>query len=69
MKKGNTLQLTAYVTPHNATFPEIVWSCSNINVTVNQTGLVTALKSGTATIYSTSVSNNKCLGTCTLTIL
>jgi uncharacterized protein YjdB len=69
MKNGNKLQLTAYVTPHNATFPEIIWTCSNINVSVNQTGLVTALQSGTSTVYATSVSNNKCLGTCTLTVL
>jgi hypothetical protein len=69
MKKGNKLQLTAYVTPDNASFPEIVWSCSNKNVSVNQTGLVTALKAGIANVYATSVSNNKFLGTCTLTIL
>ena len=69
MKKGNKLQLTVYVKPYNTTFPEIIWSCSNINVSVSQTGLVTALTAGKATIYATSVSNNKYVGTCTLTIL
>jgi uncharacterized protein YjdB len=69
IKKGTTLKLTAYVTPYNATFREIIWSCSNKIITIDQTGLVTALIAGKATVYANSISNNKCVGTCTLTIL
>jgi len=69
MMKGTKIQLTAYVSPYNVTFPEIVWTCSNKNISVDQTGLVTALTTGIAVIYATSLSNNKYLGTCTLRIL
>jgi uncharacterized protein YjdB len=69
IKKGNKLKLTAYVTPSNATFRELTWSCSNKIITLDKTGLVTAVQSGKTTVYATSVSNNKCVGTCTLTIL
>ena len=52
---GNT-QLTATVSPSNATNGAITWSTSNASVaTVNSAGLVTGVAVGTATITATTV--------------
>ena len=57
MKAGETLQLTATLTPATAT-SAITWSTSGKSVaTVDANGLVTALKKGTVTI--TAASNGK----------
>jgi uncharacterized protein YjdB len=56
---GSTEQLTAVVSPENATDKTVVWSSSNEAVaTVDQTGLVTAVSAGSATITVTTNSNN-----------
>lgn len=57
--KGDKLQLTATVTPDNATNSSLKWTSSNPDVaTVDDKGLVTAGNStGTAIITATSVSN------------
>ena len=48
---GNTQQLSATVSPSNATNKTVIWSTSNANVaTVNSTGLVTGIAVGTATV-------------------
>ena len=53
---GNTLALTASVEPENANNPEVVWSSSNESIArVDQTGLVTGVYVGTATITVTTV--------------
>ncbi len=53
---GTTLQLSASVTPENATIPKLVWSSSNENVaTVDGNGLVTGLSRGTASIRAQAV--------------
>ena len=53
---GNTEQLTATVSPSNATDKNVTWSSSNTVVaTVNTGGVVTAHSSGTATITATTV--------------
>ncbi len=53
--KGETLILTATVTPANATDSSISWSSSNTNVaTVDNNGKVTAIASGYATITATA---------------
>ena len=57
---GNTQQLIATVAPSNATNKTVTWSTSNASVaTVNSTGLVTAIASGTATITCTTQDGNK----------
>ena len=49
--EGNTLQLTHKITPYNAANPTVFWKTDNGNVAmVSQTGLVTAVGPGTATI-------------------
>jgi hypothetical protein len=52
---NSTLQLTAAVTPSNATNKSVSWSSSAPAIaTVSSTGLVTALAAGTATITATT---------------
>ena len=49
--EGKTLQLSAFITPEDAN-QDVIWSSSDEGIaTVDQNGLVTALKEGTATIY------------------
>jgi uncharacterized protein YjdB len=57
---GSTVQLTATVAPSNATNKSVTWSTSNAAVaTVNSTGLVTAVGTGSATITVTTVDQGK----------
>ncbi len=51
LMEGNTHQLTAVVSQANTDDPGLVWSSSNASVaTVNASGLVTAVSTGSATI-------------------
>jgi len=55
LEEGETFQLTAVVEPENATNKDVSWSTSNETVaTVSETGLVTAVSAGTATITVTT---------------
>lgn len=47
---NNTVQLTATVAPNNASDKAITWISSSPSATVSNTGLVTAVSAGTATI-------------------
>lgn len=52
---GNTVTITATVAPEEATNPAVTWSSSNESVaTVDETGKVTAVATGNATITATS---------------
>jgi hypothetical protein len=63
---GETLQLSASVSPSSATNKEISWSSSNQSVaSVNASGLVTAVGEGT-TIISASADGKK--GECTVSV-
>ena len=67
--KGKTLQLTATVTPGNATNQKVKWSTSNKNVaTVSENGLVTAKSAGTATITCTAQDGSNVKATCKVTV-
>ena len=67
--KGKTLQLTATVTPGNATKKEVKWSTSNKNVAmVSTSGLVTAKSAGTATITCTAQDGSSVKATCKITV-
>ncbi len=69
MTVGNTMQLTASVSPSNATNKAIIWSTSNNSVaTVNSNGLVTAVAPGTATIIATTTDGTNLSATCTVTV-
>jgi uncharacterized protein YjdB len=57
---GLNQQLTATVSPSNATNPAVTWSSSNTAVaTVNANGLITTKAAGTATITVTTTSGSK----------
>lgn len=61
-------QLTAVITPENATNTNISWSSDNINiVTVDINGLITAIGSGTANITVTTEYGNY-VDTCAVTV-
>ena len=67
--KDKTLQLTATVTPGNATNQEVKWSTSDKNVaTVSENGLVTAKSAGTATITCTAQDGSNVKATCKVTV-
>ncbi|MBO4299574.1 MAG: Ig domain-containing protein, partial [Clostridia bacterium] len=51
----NTLQLTAAISPADATIKTVTWYSSNRNIaTVDQNGFVTAVNPGTVAIYATA---------------
>ncbi len=63
----DTHQLSATVTPVNATDPTITWKSSNPAIaTVSANGLVTAVLTGTATIYASS--SNGLTAECAVTV-
>ena len=63
---GQSVQLTATVTPTDATDKSVTWTSSNTNVaTVDATGKVTAVANGTCVITATTIDGGK---TATVTI-
>ena len=65
---GGSAQLTATVNPTNATNQGIIWTSSDSTVaSVSETGLVSAIKVGTATITATSSDGGK-TATCSITV-
>lgn len=67
LKKGETVQLSAAVTPEDAEDKGVVWSSSDDSVaTVDQSGKVTAVGPGEATITA-SAANGKA-ATCAITV-
>lgn len=65
---GSSAQLTATVSPANATNKTVIWTSSNSKVaTVDNSGKVTAVAVGTATITATTADGNK-TATCTVTV-
>ena len=68
LETGGTQQLTATVSPSNATDKTVSWSTSNSSVaTVSSTGLVTAVGAGSATITVTTTDGHK-TATCAVTV-
>jgi hypothetical protein len=68
LSPGATQQITATIAPNNATNKNVTWTSNNPAVaTVNSTGLVTALASGTATITATTQDGSK-TATSTITV-
>ena len=54
MTEGDTANLTATITPENATNKNVIWSSSNTEVAKVENGKVNAIKEGTATITATT---------------
>ena len=70
LDKGDKEVLRANVLPLTATNKEVTWATSNAEVaTVNETGLVTGVTKGTATITVTSVDNTEAKATCVVTVV
>lgn len=67
---GGELQLTATVTPSNATNKAVTWKSSNTNVaTVNSSGKVTAIVPGTAAITATTADGSNLSANCNITVM
>ncbi len=64
---GNTATLTATVEPDNATKKNVTWSSNNADVATVESGNVTAVSAGTATITVTTEDGEK-TATCTVTV-
>jgi uncharacterized protein YjdB len=65
---GSTQQLTATVSPSNATDKSVTWTSSNNSIaTVSSSGMVTAVAAGTATITAKTVDGGK-TSTSTVTV-
>lgn len=58
-----TYQVKAAVLPLNATDKSLIWSADNVIASVNNTGLVTALDNGTATVKATANDGSGVSGT------
>ena len=68
IKEGETLTLTATVSPSNATDKSVIWSSSNTSVAiVDQNGKVTAVNAGSATITVMTNDGSK-TATCAVTV-
>ena len=64
-----TVQLTARISPSDAYLQDYRWSSSDESVAaVDENGLVTALKKGTATIMATALDGNGASAKCTVTV-
>lgn len=67
INRKNTLQLTATITPSNATHKTVTWTTSNKDVaTVDSTGKVIAVGTGTTTITATAGQKS---ATCEVTVV
>ena len=67
-KKGQTAQLSASVSPSNATNKSINWSSSNSNVATVSNGVITAVGNGNATITATAADGSGKKASCSVTV-
>ncbi|GHT51672.1 hypothetical protein AGMMS49982_09730 [Bacteroidia bacterium] len=66
---GDTVQITATVSPNNATNPNLLWTSSNADVAiVDNTGKVTAVAIGTTAITAATLDGSDKTATCTVTV-
>lgn len=67
--EGRTAQLNATIAPDNASIKRVIWASSDKTVaTVDENGLVTAVKQGIAKIYASSMDNSSVYGVCVVTV-
>ena len=70
LREGKTVQLTATIEPSNATYKTVSWESDDTDVaTVSETGLVTAVAAGSATITCKSTDDATKYATCAITIV
>lgn len=69
IQAGNGFQITATITPSNATDKSVTWKSSNENIaTVSKSGYVTAKKEGEAIITCTANDGSGKFATCDVTV-
>lgn len=69
LEVDDTFQLNATVLPNDATNKNVTWSSSDTDVaSVDNSGMVTALKAGNTTVTVTSNSKSSVKATCNLTV-
>ena len=69
LDKDSTITLSATVSPSNATINDIIWESSNPQVAkVDQSGIVTALSAGTATITAKSIDGSNVSASCNVVV-
>lgn len=69
IEKGKTAQLTATVTPDGTKDKTVIWKSSDSSVaTVSNTGLVTGMETGNATITVTTADGSDKVATCSVTV-
>lgn len=67
--EGETLQLSATVSPDNATNPSLTWTSSNAEVaTVDESGVVTAVSAGGSVITVKANDGSEVQATCQITV-
>lgn len=70
IERGSSFQLVSTIIPDNASIPELEWSSSNTSaVTVNQSGLITAVGVGTATITVSATDGSATTSTASITVI
>lgn len=70
MNSGTTYQLMVTATPENAFNPNVTWASNDESVaTVDQKGLITAVKGGSCTITATATDGSGQTATCELTVV
>ncbi|MDR2887329.1 MAG: Ig-like domain-containing protein, partial [Bacteroidales bacterium] len=67
LNTGQTIQLTATVTPGDATNRAVTWQAAGDDATVDQTGTVTAVKAGEARVTVTTADGGFTYG-CTVRV-
>ncbi len=66
---GNTLQLTATISPSTTSNPSVTWTSSNTSVaTVSSSGVVTAKSTGTTVITARTADGSNLSATCNVTV-
>lgn len=68
LTEGETLALSATVSPDNATDKTLIWTSSDEAVATVKDGVVTAVKLGRATITAASMSNPSVSATCEVVV-
>lgn len=70
MRPGETVTLIATVSPEDATYKDVEWTSSDNEVaTVSQDGVVTALKTGTATITAKTTDGSELSASCEVKVV
>lgn len=70
MEVGKSIQLSAQVSPANATDKTVVWSSSDETIAkVDENGQITGLSAGEAIITAVSVSNDAITASCKVTVI